>query len=131
MPIEVACPKCQHKTKVPTEWAGKKGTCPKCHAEVPIPEIAAAKNPDLLAPSPFQWLASTVNIIEPGAWLVGGLMTAVVFVSAVTTMTPELFAAALTLGVTTLAWVIACHVVRVLLSIEASVRRISEGGEKS
>src|SRR5438045_8717112 len=42
MPVAIACPHCEWKSKVKDELAGKKGKCPTCGELVPIPNKAAA-----------------------------------------------------------------------------------------
>ena len=127
MPIKVKCVKCQADFQVPSDSAGQAGTCPKCYAITPV--SASRQSPTekrVAADNPFAWLVSTVDIIEQGAWIVGGLLAFVAVFVGATQGIPQLFAAALTIAVTALAWLVACHVIRVLLSIDASLRTIAK-----
>jgi TM2 domain-containing membrane protein YozV len=45
MPIEVTCPECSKRLRVPDKTAGKKIKCPKCSGVITVPEPAAVEAP--------------------------------------------------------------------------------------
>jgi len=47
MPIQVICPSCGAKLKVPDQMAGKVGKCPNCQKQVQVPPAPAASPPPM------------------------------------------------------------------------------------
>jgi len=67
MSIEVRCPSCHQKLRVPDQYGGKKAKCPKCHGVIDIssPDAPAAEphlTPKFEVPSPVKTSASAVPV---------------------------------------------------------------------
>jgi len=81
MPIEVQCPDCQRRMRVPDSAAGKKIKCPKCaegRIEVPAPKLAASSVPVELwhVQDPEGETYGPINKRELNAWHAAGRLTA-------------------------------------------------------
>jgi len=77
MPIQVICPSCGAKLKVPDQMAGKVGKCPNCQKQVQVPPAPAASPPPMprgAPPGPSPSVGAPPPIPVQGSefpWLAG------------------------------------------------------------
>ncbi len=92
MGIEIQCPQCDRKFRVPEKFAGKQVKCPKCQGVMPVPETGASDEPRPataratlpVKPTPQQWRMQTedgqqygpVSREELDAWVADGRIDA-------------------------------------------------------